>query len=997
MRILGGQFVLGQTIETALKRARKTEAKGFTYSYDMLGEAAMTTEDAGRYFDDYANAIAAIATVAPHGGAVANPGISVKLSALHPRYETAQRQRIMDELVPKVTELARMSRNANIGFTIDAEEADRLELSLDVIEAVLSDESLAGWDGFGVVVQAYQRRALPVIDWLHALSERLDRRICVRLVKGAYWDTEIKRAQVDNLDGFPVFTRKAATDVSYLCCARRLIALSDRIYPQFASHNAATVAAILEMAPAGLSYEFQRLHGMGETLYDVLVEQQKVPCRIYAPVGNHADLLAYLVRRLLENGANSSFVNQLADDDVPSAEIAFDPFDKLAEQQGQTRAGVVAPADIFLPKRANSPGWALTYAGEQQRYDAAREGFGKTQWQAGPITAVDMDGGETISVRNPADPKDVVGEVVFATAQDAETAIAAAKPWDDVDGAARAAILRKVAELYAENAGEFFAVVTREAGKTPKDAVAELREAIDFLNYYAAEIGQSPTAPRGVMACISPWNFPLAIFSGQIAAALAAGNAVIAKPAEATGLVAALAVKLFHAAGVPRTALQLLPGTGAEVGDALSRHPDINGVCFTGSLPTAARINRNMAEYLAPDAPLIAETGGINAMIVDSSALIEQAIRDIVVSAFQSAGQRCSALRVLYVQEDVAPRLIEMLKGAMDELSVGDPWQFATDVGPVIDQKAQDKISAHVEAARRDGRLLKQLDVPDTGHFVGPALISVSGIADVREEIFGPVLHVATFKAREIDAVCASIRQSGYGLTFGVHSRIASRVDRIVGQLPVGNIYVNRNQIGAIVGSQPFGGEGLSGTGPKAGGPHYVPRFSKVAAHRHAAPAGSIVPREQVQARIDKLVGTERPTETTNLPGPTGEANVLSVLPRGVVLCLGPGLDLAQEQAAVARRAGAAPLVIAPGASEAEGLAGRLDLADLAMLQGFDAVCFQAPDDMLIIARQALASRDGAILPLIVADDPAPYLVLERHRCTDTTAAGGNAELLAAG
>ncbi len=997
MRVLAGQFVLGQTITAGMRRAKKLEARGYTHSYDMLGEAAVTADDAAAYFDAYSSAIKQISAAAPHDDAVANPGISVKLSALHPRYEGMQRDRIINELVPRVLELARMAREAGIGLTIDAEEANRLELSLDVIERVFADETLAGWDGFGVVVQAYQRAALPVIDWLHELAERHNRRMCLRLVKGAYWDSEIKAAQVDNLADFPVFTRKSATDVSYLSCARRLFELSDRLYPQFATHNAATVAAILEIARPGARYEFQRLHGMGEALHEVLVRDHGTPCRIYAPVGNHRELLAYLVRRLLENGANSSFVNQLADETVTSADIAFDPFERLAHLPGRVGPGVVAPGDIFQPDRANSPGWALDYPAEQERYNSARSGHKASTWTVGPLIAAESGSGETHPVVNPADPSDRVGTVTYATQTDVEAAVAVARSWEDVDAAARASCLRRVAELYADNAGEFFAVLTREAGKTPNDAVAELREAIDFFNYYAHQVEVGPTAPRGVFACISPWNFPLAIFTGQIAAALAAGNGVLAKPAEATSITAFLAVRLFHAAGVPLACLQLLPGAGAEVGGALSSHKDIAGVCFTGSLPTATAINRNMAQHLSPDAPLIAETGGINAMIVDSSALIEQAVSDIVASAFQSAGQRCSALRVLYVQEDIAAPLLRMLEGAMDQLTVGDPWRFASDVGPVIDEPARAKITAHVEAARKDGRLIKQLDVPETGTFVGPALISVRGIEDVQEEIFGPVLHVATYRSGEIDSVCRAIAESGYGLTFGMHSRIASRVDHVVAQVPVGNVYVNRNQIGAIVGSQPFGGEGLSGTGPKAGGPHYVRRFSRTDTHHYPLSGGPSADWQQVQARIDGLK-VERPVRhTVAMPGPTGEANALSTYARGVVLCLGPGAERAREQAKAALGAGCSPIVIAPDVTGDDGVSGQLDAADLTRLRGFDAVCCQAPEADLSALRQVLAARDGVIVPLITADDPTPFLILERHVCTDTTAAGGNVELLASG
>ncbi|SLN36727.1 Bifunctional protein PutA [Pseudoruegeria aquimaris] len=993
MREMGHQFVLGETIESALKRGAARVAQGFTYSYDMLGEAALTARDADAFFTAYAEAITALAPHCASEDIRENPGISVKLSALYPRYEFTQHERVMADLVPRLRELAKMAANAGMGFNIDAEEADRLDLSLDVIEAVLKEPALEGWEGFGVVVQAYGKRAGAVLDWLHALAETLDRRIMVRLVKGAYWDTEIKRAQAEGLPGFPVFTRKVATDVAYLCNARKLLGMTDRIYPQFATHNAHTVAAILEMAEDLQAFEFQRLHGMGEALHDIVKAQAGTRCRIYAPVGAHRDLLAYLVRRLLENGANSSFVNQIVDESVPAAAVAADPFEALAA--AGRNAAVVPPADLFRPERRNSRGWDVNDPLHAGQIEAARAPYAQKAYAVTPLLAdgLAQEGGETLEIRNPARPEDRLGTALCVTPALAAQAVEAARPWA-APVAERRAVLERAADLYEARHGEIFALLAREAGKTWRDAIAELREAVDFLRYYAARAEQEPNGPLGTVTCISPWNFPLAIFTGQIAAALATGNAVLAKPAETTNAIAFLAMRLLHEAGVPRAALQLLPGTGREIGPVLTGTPGVGGVCFTGSTATAQGINRVMAARLAPCAPLIAETGGLNAMIVDSTALPEQAVRDIVASAFQSAGQRCSALRLLYVQEDVAPAIRKMLFGAMDALRIGDPWQAATDVGPVISAEAKAGIEAHVAAAKAEGRLLKQLRPPQQGTFVGPAVIEVSGMADLTREIFGPVLHIATFRAEELDRVVEEINASGYGLTFGVHSRIDSRVDALVRKIRVGNIYVNRNQIGAVVGSQPFGGEGLSGTGPKAGGPAYLARFTRPesAPAAEAGPAGGTVEVGAVQAAIDDA-GRQGGLllRTESLPGPTGESNRLSVFGRGTVLCLGPGLAAAQEQARIARAEGCAAVVVAPGAA----LDGHLAPEALEHLAGVSVVAFWGDEQEARAYRQALARRDGPMIPLVTATDLPARCRLERHVCVDTTAAGGNAALLA--
>lgn len=993
MREMGNQFVLGEDIDAAMTRAKAQEAQGYRYSYDMLGEAALTEADAQGFLKAYHTAISQIGRAAHANDIVDNPGISIKLSALFPRYEEPQSARVMAELVPRVTGLVRAARIANIGINIDAEEADRLDLSLDVIEAVLRDPDLAGWDGFGVVVQAYSRRASAVIDWVHALAEQTDRRIMVRLVKGAYWDTEVKRAQVEGLDGFPVFTKKAATDVSYIACARKLLDFAPRLYPQFATHNAHTIAAILETAgEGGAAFEFQRLHGMGEALHDTVRADHGTPCRIYAPVGAHRDLLAYLVRRLLENGANSSFVNQVLDEDVPAETVAADPF--ASEGLGTPHNAVTAPSDLFLPERANSKGVDLHDRAAWNALDAERSAFAEATWEAAPILAVPGGLGDAEDVTNPAKPDDIVGKVRLTRPDDVARAIAAAQPWD-MRAEQRAAILSAAADLYEAHASELFAILAREAGKTPMDAVAELREAVDFLRYYAAQALSLTAPPRGIFTCISPWNFPLAIFTGQIAAALAAGNGVLAKPAEATPLVAARAVALLHEAGVPRAALQLVPGTGAEVGRTLTSDPKIKGVAFTGSTATAQSIHRTMADHLDPDAVLIAETGGLNAMIVDSTALPEQAVRDIITSAFQSAGQRCSALRCLYVQEDIADSFLKMLFGAMDELHVGDPWQLSTDLGPVIDVTAQSKINDHVAAARASGRVLHQIGAPGDGHFVGPCAIQINGIRDLGEEIFGPVLHIATFAADKIDHVVQEINATGYGLTFGLHTRIDTRVEQISAAVRAGNTYVNRNQIGAIVGSQPFGGTGLSGTGPKAGGPAYVPRFCAAPLGHAEVVEGAPVELTELNSAIAALPLPEPPSPAKTLPGPTGESNRYATAPRGVILCLGPGAKAALNQAAQARATGCAALAVATGLEGEDGLNGVIAPQTLTELLGIDGVALWGDTPTASAFRRALAERTGPILPLITATDLAPFCVTERHLCIDTTASGGNASLLA--
>jgi RHH-type transcriptional regulator, proline utilization regulon repressor / proline dehydrogenase / delta 1-pyrroline-5-carboxylate dehydrogenase len=1040
MREMGEQFVLGRTIEEAVKRGKPFTQKGYLYSYDMLGEAARTEADALRYLRAYADAIASLKRISKGEDIRRNPGISVKLSAIHPRYEVSQKETMLPVMAERLLGLCIAARDARMGLNIDAEEADRLDLSLDVIERVLASPELEGWDGFGVVVQAYGPRAAFTIDWLHALAQKLDRKIMVRLVKGAYWDTEIKRAQAMGLSGYPVFTRKANTDVSYIANARKLLGMTDRIYPQFATHNAHTVAAVLAMAPDRDCFEFQRLHGMGEALHETVRKAEGSRCRIYAPVGAHSDLLAYLVRRLLENGANSSFVHQITDEDVKAEDIARDPFETIESQGPATNPNIAKPSAIFGAGRPNSKGWDITDPVTLETIEKARAAFaGQDQWSAKPMTRA-AGHGTARKIVNPAKPADVVGTVHEAKASQVPIAVKAAveaqKAWAAKPVSQRATILRRAADIYEANAVEFFALATREAGKTLADGVAEVREAVDFLRYYAAEAekAEAGTEARGVIVCISPWNFPLAIFTGQIAAALVTGNAVIAKPAEQTPLIAARAVSMLREAGIPDDVLQLLPGDGPLVGAPLTADPRIAGVCFTGSTEVAKLIEKQLALTAAPDAMLIAETGGLNAMIVDSTALPEQAVRDILASSFQSAGQRCSALRLLYVQKDVEKKMLEMLEGAMGALSVGDPWSISTDVGPVIDEEAKKSIADYSAALEAKGKLIARREAPNGGRFVAPQVFRVNGIQDMEKEVFGPVLHVATFEAEEIDNVISSINRKGYGLTFGLHTRIEARVQDIVDGVHAGNIYVNRNQIGAVVGSQPFGGEGLSGTGPKAGGPHYLRRFRRSASANTEAVEAVVVSAKTLADHLpDPSLGgwAIRPDRIAilrkhlrgkgaepiaaaasidfgpvDLPGPTGEANTLTLFPRGRVLCLGPDADTLLAQAIQALAAGNAVLAVAPTAAgvlsplAGKGLPlatldGSVDPENLREL-AINVVTSSADEATLRALRQALAARKGPLVPLVCEIiNPAAY-AHERAVCVDTTAAGGNASLLAA-
>lgn len=848
MKIIGKQFVMGTTIDEALERAKKNEATGYRYSYDMLGEAARTAEDAEIYFKAYENAIAAIGKASTGLSPINGPGISVKLSALHPRYELAKRERVMNELVPRLLTLAQQAKAANIGLTVDAEEADRLDISLDVIEAVFSDKSLEGWEGFGLAVQSYQKRAPFVIDWLADLSKRYQRRLMVRLIKGAYWDAEIKLSQMLGLEGYPVFTRKNSTDVSFIACAKKLFTQPECFYPQFGTHNAYSAAVILELAGNNKNFEFQCLHGMGAPLYDNIVSKG-IPCRIYAPVGSHRDLLGYLVRRLLENGANSSFINRLADDDAAIESIIADPVARIKNLKSKPHPYIPLPKDIYGPKRKNSQGVDLSNLKTLYDLKQAMDADEKQSHESGPIiSGMLITKHASQPVISPTNPSDFIGQVHEATAEDVETALAkataASKMWGEKSVDERAACLERAADLFEKNLPQLITILSKEGGKHLNDCVSEIRETVDFCRYYAmraredfipqtltgptGEFNQLSLHPRGVIVCISPWNFPLAIFSGQILAALVTGNAVIAKPAEQTPLVAAEAVRILHEAGIPSDALQLLPGRGEIVGAGLVADERVAGVMFTGSTETAKLIQQGLTNRKGPIVPLIAETGGQNAMIVDSSALPEQVVADVINSSFNSAGQRCSALRVLFLQEDIAPRVLAMLKGAMAELKIGDPSLLETDIGPVIDKDALEMLQKHAEKMSREAKFIAQVSLPNSlpkGNFFAPCVFELENLSLLPREVFGPILHVIRYKSKDLDKILQEIIDTGYGLTLGIHSRIDATIKHIQERMPIGNVYVNRNMIGAVVGVQPFGGERLSGTGPKAGGPHYLPRL----------------------------------------------------------------------------------------------------------------------------------------------------------------------------
>ena len=1064
MRLMGEQFVTGETIAEALANATNMESKGFRYSYDMLGEAALTDEDAKRYLASYEQAIHAIGKASHGRGIYEGPGISIKLSALHPRYSRAQYDRVMDELYPILLGLTKLAKQYDIGLNIDAEEADRLEISLDLLERLCFDPALTGWNGIGFVIQAYQKRCPYVIDYVIDLAKRSRHRLMIRLVKGAYWDSEIKRAQVEGLEGYPVYTRKPYTDVSYIACARKLLAVPEAVYPQFATHNAHSLSAIYQLAGQNYypgQYEFQCLHGMGEPLYEQVVgtvAEGKLnrPCRIYAPVGSHETLLAYLVRRLLENGANTSFVNRIADHSISIKELVLDPVQQV-EQMATQEGGIGLPHPrIALPRalygdaRLNSEGIDLANEHRLGSLSSALLSSSNAVYIAGPMLGCESAAlAEAQPVRNPADHRDIVGHVHEASVQDVTDAVLCAvssgQIWQSTLPAERAAVLDRAADQMEAQMQQLMGLLVRESGKTFANAIAEVREAVDFLRYYAAQacnhFSNDTHRPLGPVVCISPWNFPLAIFSGQVAAALAAGNTVLAKPAEQTPLIAAQVVRILLDAGVPSGAVQLLPGRGETVGAGLIGNERVRGVMFTGSTEVAGIIQRNLAGRLDAQGrtiPLIAETGGLNSMIVDSSALTEQVVVDVVASAFDSAGQRCSALRVLCVQEDVADRVINMLKGAMAEYSLGNPERLSTDIGPVIDAEAKGNIDQHIEKMREKGCKVFQLarvagDDIKRGTFVLPTLIELDSFTELQREIFGPVLHVVRYARADLGKLLQQINDSGYGLTLGVHTRIDETIAQVVNSAKVGNLYVNRNMVGAVVGVQPFGGEGLSGTGPKAGGPLYMYRLlatrpqdavakqlqqEKGEIQRPAEQAKVIAALQEwatkhepnLSALSAQFVELAQSGTVQMLNGPTGERNSYSLLPREHVLCLAAERSDLLTQLAAALAVGCQVLW-------QEGELTRALLAELPKVVqqritllaqwvdsevAFDAILHHGDSDELRAVCEQAATRSGAIISVHglhkgETDIPLERLLIEHALSINTAAAGGNASLMTIG
>ena len=1059
MRMMGEQFVTGETIEEALDHAKPLEEKGFRYSYDMLGEAALTEYDADRYLADYTQAIHAIGKASADKDVYSGPGISIKLSALHPRYQRSQIARVHDELYPKILNLALLAKSYDIGLNIDAEESERLELSLELLERLCFEPALKNWKGIGFVIQAYQKRCFYVVDYIIDLAKRSQKRLMIRLVKGAYWDSEIKKAQIDGMSDYPVFTRKAHTDLSYIACAKKLLAAPDLIYPQFATHNAQTLATIYQLAQpekyyAG-QYEFQCLHGMGEPLYDQVVgsiSDQKlgVPCRIYAPVGNHETLLAYLVRRLLENGANTSFVNRIADQTVQIEALIEDPIHEIqhtAQQVGivgTKHPAIPLPHDVLQPIRQNSIGLDLNNDAELQQLNHYARQFSNQQWSSSPLLEnfdFKQSNLQPQPVINPAHHLDIVGFVYEAESDQVNLALNNATQsnalWQNTPSQQRAECLFKAADLMEGRMQELMVLLCRESGKTWSNGIAEVREAVDFLRYYATQLQdiQGKIDALGTVLCISPWNFPLAIFSGQIAAALAAGNCVIAKPAEQTPLIAAEAVKILWQAGIPKSVVQLLPGRGEIVGSQLSQDDRIHAVMFTGSTEVAKILQRTLAKRLSPQGcpiPLIAETGGQNAMIVDSSALTEQVVLDAVNSAFDSAGQRCSALRVLCVQQDNAPTLIKMLKGAMQQLNCGNPQQLDIDVGPVIDLDAQQNIENHIEQMRQKGYPVHQLQFKTSqdkydhsyktqGTFVLPTLIELPNLNELKREVFGPVLHVITYKYGELEKLLQHINDKGYGLTMGLHTRIDETIDTVIQHAEVGNLYINRNIVGAVVGVQPFGGEGLSGTGPKAGGPIYMHKLMQQQSYKQNQLFGtieSLTTKTELaqfvafktwamqQFKIDlNLSIEENLIGLYTLPGPTGESNHYTIVPRKTVLCMAEQEQSLIQQLTSVYAIGSTPAVLRDDvvilkyfSSMPETLRKSIQIIQNIETDHFDAVLYQGSEQKLMRLQQSIAQRQGAIIGIthvqIGQSIPIDRLVIERAVSINTAAAGGNASLM---
>ncbi|OOH87240.1 bifunctional proline dehydrogenase/L-glutamate gamma-semialdehyde dehydrogenase [Pasteurellaceae bacterium 15-036681] len=1027
MRLLGKQFVTGETIQQAIQNGEKRFAMGYRYSYDMLGEAAFTKEDADRYYQDYVSSIHAVGATSKGLGVYKSSGVSVKLSAIHPRYSLAQHQRVIDELYPRLKELFLLAKQYDIGLNIDAEEADRLEISLDLMDRLLSDPDLAGFNGVGFVVQAYQKRCPYVIEHLIETARANNRQLMVRLVKGAYWDSEVKRAQTDCAEGYPVFSRKVHTDLNYVVCAKKLLSAQDVIYPQFATHNAQTLSTIYHLAQ-GKHFEFQCLHGMGETLYDQVVgkDNLNVQCRIYAPVGSYQTLLAYLVRRLLENGANSSFVNQIVDENLSIDDLAQDPVQKAMQTEGSMHPKIPLPVKLFGDSRKNSKGYDLTDAIHLLDLEQQLNTLAQQSYIAQPLLAQgNSTGTEIRQVRNPANVNEVVGEAIDATLDDVANAFEFAQDfkaeWQGTSPVVRAEALEKMADLMEANMPQLFDLAVREAGKTLNNAIAEVREAVDFCRYYAKEVRNNPEGfqnPRGIVVAISPWNFPLAIFVGEVSSALVAGNVVLAKPAEQTSLMAHYAVNLFYQAGIPRGALQCLNGSGKTIGSALVSDPRVNGVIFTGSTDTAKNIYRNLAQN-ENTVPLIAETGGQNAMIVDSSALGEQVVADVLNSAFDSAGQRCSALRVLYLQRDVADHILTMLKGAMTELKVGRPQNLTTDVGPVIDKVAQQRLLDHIETIKKAAKSCYQVpiaqDIAENGIFVPPTLLEIESISQLKHEVFGPVLHVIRFDADKLPQVMAEINSTGFGLTSGLHSRIDETVEQWLDTIHAGNLYVNRNTVGAVVGVQPFGGMGLSGTGPKAGGPLYLQRLVNRSQWQLAGLEGgqavscepiimgvkAVLAGTELQDALDLISSLSRQSplgKVFKMKGITGEENFMRLEARPVI-AIGNGSLVQQVHALIAIAVCGAKAVVHQSselAKQAQHFTGLLSvtsdfnsLANLSMMIVLDPLTMEE--------KAHYAERSGAILTYVESLDLALSLlplVHEKAISINTAAAGGNASLM---
>ncbi|MEP2989152.1 MAG: bifunctional proline dehydrogenase/L-glutamate gamma-semialdehyde dehydrogenase PutA [Parasphingorhabdus sp.] len=973
IRALSSQFVFAETLETALKRAKIYGRDGYLFSFDMLGEAARTGEDANKYYQAYADALDRVIANSTSDDPRHNHGISIKLSALHPRYEFGHAEQVVPEITALLKPLAIKARQANVQITIDAEEAERLDISMDVLSALIALPELSGWFGLGFVVQAYQRRAMPVLDWLQGKADELGAPLMIRLVKGAYWDAEIKRAQEMGLESYPVYTRKEMTDLSYLTCARKLLEHPESFSPQFATHNAQSIAAIRELAGDDREIEFQRLFGMGQQLHDQILKDPLVTSRIYAPVGTQKDLLSYLIRRLLENGANSSFVNKLTDKNIPISQLIADPVSALATYPTIENTNIPM-ARGYLPERLTSEGWDLSNPMVRAQFLEGLKEHTAKSYRAAPIIAGAVENGEGHDIINPANLGEVIGQCHNAQKDNASTAIETADQafeiWSNRSVKSRAEILEKAANLLEERASTFHYLAVKEAGKTWSDAVDEVREAVDFCRYYAARAIDDAFSNRkaiGVVVCISPWNFPLAIFLGQITAALAAGNTVVAKPAEQTPLIAAEAIQLLHDAGVNPAALNFVPGDGQIVGESLISHPKTCGVCFTGSTATAKRIASRLSELDKPLTPLIAETGGINAMIVDSSALLEQTVDDVISSAFQSAGQRCSALRILCVQEDIADAFINLLQGAIAVLHVGDPEKMNTDIGPVIDPAAKAMIEQHVSRLDGMARKIGEAHVPQgsNGHFIPPVAYELSEFSELDREIFGPILHIVRFKSDEKSTMVDQINASGYGLTLGIHSRIDTICDNLIAKANVGNIYINRNQIGAVVGVQPFGGHGLSGTGPKAGGPLYLYRLSQ-------------------DAGRDELTGKANP-RSHKLPSPAGETNHYAVKPRGRILALLSSDDPNGDRALQLAKTTGNEVIVHNTPMDQK--AALLD-------PQLDALLVSSGHPGLADIAKLASERDGAILPIITTDDSIDRFVVEKTVTRNIAAAGGDVSLL---